>query len=593
MRGNDHRVKNRVFTIEEKCTGCNKCISVCPVDCANQVYHAFDGSRKITVDGDYCISCGACITVCDHGARDYVDDTEQFFQDLRHPFKEPITLVAAPAAQVHFPELGRLFGWMKSMGVSRIYDVSLGADIATWAYLRAMEAMSIPSMIAQPCPSIVNYCERYLPEILPYLAPIQSPLMCLAFYLRRYEHVRGRIAFLSPCIAKAEEMGDANTGHLVQYNVTFSKLKKMMEEQQIDLSRYPSLDFDGMPSGIGHVYSRPGGLAETVRVTDKDMWIRQVDAVDRSYDYLREYLARRERGAKIPKLVDILNCGGGCNLGTGTDRDVALDDIDSVTNDRKREKEARQVRETESGVEYAPHVFFDKHLNWKDFRRQYADRRVPDGRFEDEDLEEAYHFLFKRTPESQTINCHACGYGSCKRFAQALKLGMNVPASCIDYERNQLKHDSLTSLLNHGGLGEAMERILRWYREEPYDLSLIMMDVDDFKMVNDQFGHHVGDMALQAVALAIEENIRATDAAGRWGGDEFMIILPHADRKAAEEVVSRIQKAILASNVLPGGAHFTSSAGIAEVREGDDAVEFFQRADQALYEAKKYKNRRR
>ncbi len=585
-------MKKRIFTHEEKCTGCNKCISVCPVDCANQVYRAFDGRRKVMVDSEYCISCGACITVCDHQARDYLDDTDRFFQDLALAPKEPVTVVAAPAAQVHFPELGRLFGWLKFLGVRSIYDVSVGADIATWAYLRAREELSMPSAVAQPCSSIVNYCERYLPELLPSLVPIQSPLMCLAFYLRRYGNLRGRIAFLSPCIAKAEEIEDPHTGHLVQYNVTFSKLKKKMEAEGVDLSLYPSLDFDGMPAGIGHVYSRPGGLGETVRVTEKGLWIRQVEAVDRAYPYLREYLERKHCGAMVPALVDVLNCEGGCNFGTGTDRDVSVDDIDRMTDEKKRKKEEEQVKSTDTGIDYAPQTYFDKHLHWRDFERRYADRKLKEGLFADEDLEVVYKFMHKKTPESRNINCHACGYGSCKRFAQALKLGMNVPESCIDYERSQLKMDMLTTLLNHGGLGEAMELFLRWYRTEPYDLALIMMDVDDFKTVNDRFGHDVGDIALQTVAEAILNHTRPTDASGRWGGDEFMIILPHTSEEQAKSVAIRIQKAVLSSHVLPDGEVFSSSAGVAMAKDGDSAVDFFQRADRALYEAKKYKRKR-
>ena len=170
MSDTHYQKKPFIYTIEEKCTGCNKCINACPVDCANQVYRSYDGGLKVEVDPEYCISCGACIAACDHQARDYLDDTEQFFLDLAAG-DEPMTVVAAPSAQVHFPELKNLFGWLKSLGVAGIYDVSFGADIATWAYLRAREASRLPaSVIAQPCASVVKYCLRYATELLPALA---------------------------------------------------------------------------------------------------------------------------------------------------------------------------------------------------------------------------------------------------------------------------------------------------------------------------------------------------------------------------------------------------------------------------------------
>ena len=119
----------RVFTYEEKCTGCNKCIEACPVDCANEAYLSKDGKRKVRVDDQYCIHCGACLGICDHGARDYEDDTEAFFHDLAAG--QSISVIAAPAAQVNFEDAEHLFGWLKSKGVKHIYDVSMGADITT------------------------------------------------------------------------------------------------------------------------------------------------------------------------------------------------------------------------------------------------------------------------------------------------------------------------------------------------------------------------------------------------------------------------------------------------------------------------------
>ena len=424
-----------IFTHEDKCTGCNKCIKVCPVDFANEVHMTEDGKRKVHVDDTYCLHCGACMKVCDHGARDYVDDTEKFFADLAAG--KSISILAAPATLVNFQDVGKLFGWLKTKGVKHFYDVSLGADITTWAYLRAIEKDHIKSVIAQPCPAIVNYCERYIPEILPSLSPMQSPLMCMAVYLRKYMNVTDNLAFLSPCVAKINEINDPNNHNLVQYNVTLRKLQELIEKENVHLHSFSPVEFEGMESGIGHTYSRPGGLTENIRITNPDIWVRQIESPNLAYPYLRQYLQRKKTGKPLPEVVDILNCGQGCNKGPGTCQNIDLDDIDLETNRRKRKKTTSQVKQTGNGTEYAPFTYFDQHLNLEDFRRKYTPQDVH-GFATDHDLDAVFNSLYKTTDESRKINCFACGYGSCERFAQAVKAGKNVPDSCIDYERKRV-----------------------------------------------------------------------------------------------------------------------------------------------------------
>ena len=175
---------NIVFTNEENCAGCNKCIAECPTQFANIAYLK-DGKNKIKVNPDKCINCGHCMEVCDHKARDYNDDTENFFMDLKKRIK--ISIVAAPALRHNFENYRKLFGYLKSLGVNVIYDVSFGAEITTWAYLKAIKEYNINSVIAQPCPSIVNYIERYIPNLISKLAPIHSPTLCTAIYLKNIQ----------------------------------------------------------------------------------------------------------------------------------------------------------------------------------------------------------------------------------------------------------------------------------------------------------------------------------------------------------------------------------------------------------------------
>jgi diguanylate cyclase (GGDEF)-like protein len=121
-------------------------------------------------------------------------------------------------------------------------------------------------------------------------------------------------------------------------------------------------------------------------------------------------------------------------------------------------------------------------------------------------------------------------------------------------------------------------------------LSLLMIDLDHFKQVNDNFGHHGGDQALRAFAGACRKVLAGKDIIGRLGGEEFAVLLPHADIDQARDVAERIRRAVedirLAGNL--SGLRITSSIGVARVRPGERNPDgALARADAALYLAKK------
>lgn len=218
-----------------------------------------------------CIQCGKCIEVCDHKARDYRDDTERFFHDLQQGLK--ITVLVAPSARTNFPEYKRLIGYLKKLGAQMVYDVSFGADITVWAYLKALAETGRSSIIAQPCPVIVNYVEKHQPELLDYLAPVHSPMMCTAIFFRKNSRCQDRLAFLSPCIGKGIEIINANTQATVEYNVTFKKVTNYPINNGVDLRAYPEREFDDPGCGLRYVFPRPGGLRENVQAQAEDVWI--------------------------------------------------------------------------------------------------------------------------------------------------------------------------------------------------------------------------------------------------------------------------------------------------------------------------------
>jgi diguanylate cyclase (GGDEF)-like protein len=148
--------------------------------------------------------------------------------------------------------------------------------------------------------------------------------------------------------------------------------------------------------------------------------------------------------------------------------------------------------------------------------------------------------------------------------------------------------DSLTGLLNRAGFHDRLEHAL--VSAGPGALSLAVVDVDRFKLINDNSGHQVGDLVLREIARRISGQVRSSDAVGRLGGDEFVILLatPHWD--VARDICDRIVAAVSAEPIaLPSGNTLRAaiSCGVARLREGSSAEAFIHEADTALYEAKR------
>jgi len=114
--------------------------------------------------------------------------------------------------------------------------------------------------------------------------------------------------------------------------------------------------------------------------------------------------------------------------------------------------------------------------------------------------------------------------------------------------------------------------------------SLVLIDLDGLKNLNDKFGHLTGDAVLANLGLVIQQNIRSADVVARWGGDEFVLALPGCSANSASQVTRKISLALKNSSQQPRA---TFSAGIAELKMVESFQELFERADKALYEAKK------
>ncbi len=163
--------------------------------------------------------------------------------------------------------------------------------------------------------------------------------------------------------------------------------------------------------------------------------------------------------------------------------------------------------------------------------------------------------------------------------------------AALEEKRQQMERmtitDDLTGLYNRRYIDQVIEREFR--RSERYDIKLAMalFDIDDFKKINDGFGHPCGDETLRIVAKAINACIRSTDIAARMGGDEFLVIFPHTSKEDAWRIMERLRQYLSEVEYVCGHLPLSISGGVIGWIKSDSPVEMIRRVDHLLYEAKR------
>ena len=150
-----------------------------------------------------------------------------------------------------------------------------------------------------------------------------------------------------------------------------------------------------------------------------------------------------------------------------------------------------------------------------------------------------------------------------------------------------IRFDTLTNLYNRRALESFFHQELNRVRRYNQNLSVLMLDVDFFKKVNDQYGHKVGDEVLKRLSATFKDELREVDIAARYGGEEFVILMPETDKNIAFKVATRLRQKSEQLSFSVKGLHVTISGGIsAAPTDGDQIHQLIEKADKAMYQAK-------
>ncbi|GBF23311.1 methyl-accepting chemotaxis protein WspA [Candidatus Gastranaerophilus sp. (ex Termes propinquus)] len=546
-----------------KCVGCNRCIRVCPIEEANIARENSVGEIVVEVDANKCIACGMCINACPHGSRCYEDDTERFFRDLKAGSN--ISIFVAPAFMTNFIEWRQMLSWLRALGVDKVYDVAIGADICTWAHIRYVQKNPGKLVISQPCPAIVNYILRHRNALLEYLSPVHSPMLCTAVYMRDYCGVTGKIAALSPCIAKTHEFED--TGY-VEYNVTFKRLKEYMEQNNVVLPHEKS-DFDHIDSGLGFLYPAPGGLKECVEhYTGKAVRIDKSEGPDLVYKALDEYLEQPERN--LPVVFDVLNCMEGCNHGTAClhDGNRSIFEMNTTLD------EGRQKMLGGKYKKYLDKLFkkFDKTLRIESFIRRYTAHPIHEIPVNPSTIENAFLKLNKHDFKTRNYNCGACGSDTCLEMARKIAKGVNTPHNCIDKMHKDVMHEHEEYMKIQASNVKNFDVILNdtvKVKTIMEDIVIKMADVTAAIQNCKKMTSDIEKIAMQINIISLNASIEAVRA-GEHG-------------KAFETVAGEIRKLANSSRASVEDSEKTSSEATVTIASINDMIEEISKSIEASF----------
>jgi diguanylate cyclase (GGDEF)-like protein len=568
---------------KDACKECWGCVRTCPA----RAIRVVDGVSEV-IDAK-CVRCGLCVSECAHTGHVVRDDTDIVRGLLDSGVPVVAVLATEFVAALHPMAPAEIEAGLERLGFYAVESTLLGEETVAVAYENRHAGASGVPIIRSTCPVVGEWIKRFHPSLTPALIPIVPPYIAQARLVKSVYPVGTAVVYASPCYARKDEWRDPEFEGAVDGVIDLGELRRMLESPE------PQHRERNVECGT----QRPEPLKE-LSLTDgypratlmsRDMTASDV-LVTRGLKELDRLLVAIESGETAPLIIDALNCEG-CIDGPAVNPGMS---VFAKRNVESLERESRLLSAVSSRE-------LLKHLPTVNVVRRFHPTPVvvplPNDDEVDAILAEA-----EFGSRADTIDCGACGYPTCVEHAIAIYQGNSSWDMCFPFQKRRLTRsvealeesatlDALTALWNRRVFSERLAEEVSRHSRYGAPVSLLMLDLDGFKDVNDQHGHVAGDTVLRAVADVLRASLRTSDLPSRYGGDEFAIILPGVGKTDAFAVGEKLRTAIADMRmVLPrngGEAELPVRASIgvaAAVRGQADPIQLVEAADGALYQAK-------
>jgi two-component system NtrC family sensor kinase len=438
--------KPLVTTIRERCRVCYTCVRECPAKAIRI------SAGQAEVIAERCIGCGNCVRVCSQNAKHVLSSID----DVKHLLAEGNRVAAciAPSFPAEFIDLTpeQLVGMVRALGFRFVNEVAYGADLVAQRYRSLLEKNKRLHCIATTCPAIVEFVERFHPELVKSLAPIVSPMVAMARVLRRRHGDDLKIVFIGPCIAKKVEIKGGDRPGEIDAVLTYLELRQIFQERGIDPSSAERGDFDPPHGGLGSLFSISRGMLQAARMSE-DLILSDVVTADGKSNFV-EAIKEFESGDMEAKLLEVLCCNG-CIMGPGISSQLPLFRRRSRVGQFARQQMARLNRSqwTEEMALFED-LNLERSFSAKDRRILIPSEDVQEG------LTNIMQKMGKLAPQDE-LNCGACGYDTCRQHAMAIYRGLAESEMCLPYTIDQLRRTVRELAISNEQLASVQEALVQ------------------------------------------------------------------------------------------------------------------------------------